>query len=344
MASRSDLLDTLLKDLEGLQQPSKGLPRAAKDPATVDRITRIIRSTPTNHQIFVQDSRNAVLEPKSVHLAVTSPPYWTLKRYRDVEGQLGHVDDYGAFLTSLDQVWKRVFDALVPGGRLVCVVGDVCLSRRVHGRHRVVPLHASIQEHVREIGFDNLTPILWHKISNARHEVERGGGFLGKPYEPNAVIKNDVEFILMFRKPGGYRAPTVETRLLSLIPETEHRTWFQQVWTGIGGASTRSHPAPFPISLAERLIRMFSFVGDVVLDPFSGTATTSLAAAMWGRNSVGYEVDLSYAAASVERLVRETAALPASIDLIRPRPRDVFPSEAIPDEAAPELQGDVSAA
>jgi modification methylase len=176
------------------------------------------------------------------------------------------------------------------------VVGDVCLSRRANkGEHTVVPLHASIQEMCRSIGFNNLAPIIWHKISNAAYEADgNGGGFLGKPYEPNAVIKNDIEFILMLRKPGGYRSPDLATRILSVIPAAMHKKWFQQIWTGLTGASTRNHPAPFPIELAERLVRMFSFVGDTVLDPFMGTGTTSVAAAKWGRNSIGLEIDPHY--------------------------------------------------
>jgi DNA modification methylase len=132
---------------------------------------------------------------------------------------------------------------------------------------------------------------------------------LGKPYEPNAVIKNDIEFILMERKPGGYRTPNVAARVLSVISGSNHREWFQQVWNGLTGASTREHPAPFPLELAERLIRMFSFVGDTVLDPFLGTGTTTVAAAKWGRNSVGYEVDEQYHYLSVKRIKRETSSL-----------------------------------
>ena len=199
---------------------------------------------------------------------------------------------------------------LVPGGRLICVVGDVCLSRRKNGgRHTVVPLHSSIQVNCRKIGFDNLAPILWHKISNAAYEVENGSSFLGKPYEPNAVIKNDVEFILMLRKHGGYRSPSVATRVLSVISTENYQKWFQQIWTGLTGASTRQHPAPYPLELAERLVRMFSFVGDTVLDPFLGTGTTSLAAAKWGRNSIGVEVDPHYFEMAEQRLAHETAAL-----------------------------------
>jgi DNA modification methylase len=145
------------------------------------------------------------------------------------------------------------------------------------------------------LGFDNLAPIIWHKIANAVFEAEgNGGGFLGKPYEPNSVVKNDVEFILMQRKAGGYRTPSVHERVLSIISAENHKKWFQQIWAGLTGASTRNHPAPFPLELAERLIRMFSFVGDTVLDPFMGTGTTNLAAAKWGRNSIGTEIDPDY--------------------------------------------------
>lgn len=195
----------------------------------------------------------------------------------------------------------------MPGGRLIGVVGDVCLSRRKNnGRHTVVPLHASIQEHCRVIGFDNLSPIIWHKIANAVYEAEgNGGAFLGKPYEPNSVIKNDIEFILMERKPGGYRSPSVAKRVLSLISDADHKAWFQQIWTGVTGASTKKHPAPYPVELAERLIRMFSFAGDTVLDPFMGSGSTALAAIKCGRNSIGYEIDPGYLGMAHKRITSE---------------------------------------
>lgn len=226
-------------------------------------------------------------------------------------GKRGHMQDYDQFLAELDRVWRRCFEVLVPGGRLICVVGDVCLSRRKnHGRHTVVPLHASIQEHCRTIGFDNLSPIIWNKIANVVHEVDHGGGgFLGKLYEPNAVIKYDIEFILMERKPGGYRSPSAQARLLSVISDENHKSWFQQIWSGLTGASTRQHPAPYPLELANRLIRMFSFVGDTVLDPFSGTGTTTVAAIDCGRNSVGYEIDDHYVSLARRRVAERTEAL-----------------------------------
>lgn len=285
------------------EDDQRAIPALAKDQIRMLEIEQASKQVPTSHQLFLGDGRKMDMIPDgSVHLAVTSPPYWTLKEYPDNAGQLGQIEDYEDFLEELDKVWRHVYRVLVPGGRLIVVVGDVCLSRRVYGRHMVVPLHASIQEHCRDIEFDNLAPIIWYKIANASFEVENGsGGFLGKPYEPNAVIKNDIEYILFQRKPGGYRQPSLAARILSTIPEASHREWFQQIWT-LGGASTRLHPAPYPLALAERLIRMFSFVGDTVLDPFMGTGTTSAAAKLWGRHSIGFEIEPGYFEMSVQRL------------------------------------------
>jgi len=307
----ADLSAFVPKELRASGDPQTMIPRLAKDEHSARIIENSVRTIPTTHRLHLGDAREMFdLNPESLHLVLTSPPYWTLKEYRDSEAQLGHVEDYEQFLMELDKVWKRCFEALVPGGRLICVVGDVCLSRRENaGRHTVVPLHASIQEHCRKLGFDNLAPIIWHKISNAAYEVEGGPGFLGKPYEPNAVIKNDIEFILMERKPGGYRAPDISTKILSLISAENHKKWFQQIWMGLTGASTREHPAPYPTELAERLVRMFSFVGDTVLDPFLGTGTTTVAAAKWGRNSIGFEVDRHYYKLAEKRIARETSSL-----------------------------------
>lgn len=169
-----------------------------------------------------------------------------------------------------------------------------------------MPLHASIQEQCREIGFDNLAPIIWHKITNAKFEASRNSSFLGKPYEPNAVIKNDIEYIIMERKPGGYRSPSFTERIFSVISEENHRTWFNQIWTGLTGASTRNHPAPYPVELATRLIRMFSFVGDKVFDPFHGSGTTAIAAALTGRNSLSVEIDEEYFVYAIDRFKRES--------------------------------------
>lgn len=312
----NEAASSILRETGPLIDPQTALPRIARDPAFASLIEDAVAMVSTTHQLLLGDARDlSAIPSNSVHLVVTSPPYWTLKDYRETDGQLGHLADYDEFLSEIDKVWRETFRVLVAGGRLVCVVGDVCLSRRRnHGRHTVVPLHSSISEQCRRIGFDGLSPIIWHKIANAVFEAQgNGAGFLGKPYEPNAVIKNDIEYLLMLRKPGGYRSPTIESRLLSLISGANHRTWFQQVWTGVTGASTRNHPAPFPLELADRLVRMFSFVGDTVLDPFVGTGTTSLAAARWGRNSIGVEIDKTYVAQAAHRL-REK--LPATAELV----------------------------
>ena len=259
----------------------------------------------TLHRLVLADARDlSFIESESIHLVVTSPPYWNLKKYNDGPSQLGHVDDYEQFLLELSKVWRECYRVLVPGGRLVCVVGDVCLSRRANGRHLVMPLHSDICVMCRKMGYDNLNPIIWHKIANANFEVENGSKFLGKPYEPNAIIKNDIEFILMQRKPGAYRKPTQWQRDKSRLGKEEFNAWFQQFWT-IGGASTKKHPAPFPLELATRLVRMFSFVGDTVLDPFNGMGTTMLAAMQAERHSVGIDIDRAYCRLARHRLWEE---------------------------------------
>jgi len=318
MIENRQLENFLPPSVSDLANPQTDIPRIAKDNELVREIEAAIQTVPTRHQVIHGDSRDLSFIPdQSVHLVVTSPPYWTLKKYNDSENQLGDIGDYEMFLDELDRVWRHCYRVLVPGGRLICVVGDVCLSRRKNdGRHTVVPLHASIQERCRKIGYDNLSPIIWHKIANAVYEASgNGGGFLGKPYEPNAVIKNDIEFILMERKPGGYRKPSLATRILSVISDENHKHWFQSIWSGLTGASTRNHPAPYPEELVERLVRMFSFVGDTVLDPFMGTGTTAVASAKWGRNSIGIETDPFYFEMAEKRIRLDTTTLFSNVEI-----------------------------
>ncbi|MDP8315587.1 MAG: site-specific DNA-methyltransferase [Candidatus Celaenobacter antarcticus] len=270
----------------------------------------------TKHRLINGDARDlSFLEDESIHLVVTSPPYWNLKRYNEHPDQLGHINDYESFIKELDRVWHEIFRVLVQGGRLVCVVGDVCVSRREFGRHLVFPLHSDICVSCRKIGFDNLNPIIWYKIANAKFEVENGSKFLGKPYEPNAIIKNDIEFILMQRKPGGYRKPTELQRELSKIDKKDFNAWFKQIWN-IPGASTKKHPAPFPFELASRLVRMFSFQGDTVLDPFCGTGTTMIASLKSGRNSIGLDIDPAYCRMAGKLLKKESSDLFFNTELV----------------------------
>src|SRR5438552_2439657 len=209
----------------GRDRTKETLVRAAPDLPTEDNTpegladllaaNRFYRSNPwpppfdtTRHRLVLTDARDlSWLPTNSVHLIVTSPPYWTLKKYEPNAGQLGEVADYEAFLDELDRVWRECARVLVDGGRICCVVGDVCLPRRAAGRHLVMPLHSDIQVRARRIGLDCLTPILWHKIANGTTEAEgNGAGFYGKPFQPGAIVKNDMEYILFFRKGTGYRS------------------------------------------------------------------------------------------------------------------------------------------
>jgi site-specific DNA-methyltransferase (adenine-specific) len=300
------------------------LPASDNSEGAVEKMLRanaILRNLPwpkpfdeTTHRLRCDDARDLSWLPDgSIHLVVTSPPYWTLKQYEPHNAQLGAVADYEAFLRELDKVWIECARVLVPGGRICCVVGDVCLPRKKAGRHYVMPLHADIQARSRGLGLDCLTPILWYKIANGVTEVEgNGAGFYGKPYQPGAIIKNDVEYILFLRKGSDYRSPSSIQKALSMLNKEEMQKWLRSSWTDIKGESTRrGHPAPYPTALAERLIRMFSFAGDTVLDPFGGTGSTALAALYSGRNSVSVDIEPKYVALASQRL-REAAFVPMS--------------------------------
>lgn len=200
------------------------------------------------------------------------------------------------------------------GGRICCVVGDVCIPRKKGGRHYIVPLHSDIQVRARGLGLDCLQPILWHKIANGVTEVAgNGAGFYGKPYQPGSIIKNDIEYILFLRKGGEYRSAPTMQKALSMISREEMKTWQRSIWADVRGASTREgHPAPYPVELAERLIKMFSFAGDTVLDPFAGTGSTSQAAILSGRNSVANEIEPRYLEIARHRIMT-TARQPRAV-------------------------------
>jgi len=271
---------------------------------------------PTRHLVREGDARDlSFIETESVHLICTSPPYGALKEYPDHPGQLGNIPLYEEFLDELDKVWKESLRVLVPGGRVACVVGDICISRRQGGRHHVLPLSADIQVRARHLGFDCLTPIRWMKVANIRLEASRSSRFLGKPNLPNGVVKNDLEHILLLRKPGGYRKPTSEQERLSFIPTEEYSQLFAPVWTDVSGQLRKDHPAPYPVEVPRRLARMFSFVGDTVVDPFAGTGTTAVAAMELGRNSVSVEIDPTYVDLIEKRL--SSGQLAASVEISR---------------------------
>lgn len=249
----------------------------------------------TEHLVRQGDARDlGWIKDESVHLVCTSPPYGALLTYPDGPDQLGNIEDYDEFLGELDKVWAECLRVLTPGGRIACVVGDICHSRRKAGRHYVLPLSADIQVRTRQLGFDVLTPIRWVKVANVKLEASTSSRFLGKPNLPNGIVKNDVEHILFMRKPGGYRSPTAVQQRESYISTEDYAKWFAPVWTDIPGQIRNGHPAPYPLETPRRLIRMFSFAGDTVLDPFAGTGTTGLAAQETGRNSISVEVEPTY--------------------------------------------------
>lgn len=289
------------------------IPALARDEARMGEVEQAVKSLPSHHELYHGDSREVLQElpDESIDLAVTSPPYFNIKEYNGggSPGQLGDIDDYAQFIEMIDKVWSECHRVLRPGGRLCVVVGDVLQSRSEHGRHRVIPLHATIQEHAQKLGFDNLAPIIWYKIGNASLESGGNARFLGKPYEPGAVVKNDIEYILLFRKQDGYRSPSVEERILSTLEADTHQRMFRQLWDDINGERQKEHPAPYPAELAERLIRMFSFVGDTVLDPFAGTGSTAVGASRWGRNSISVEIEEDYVNIVEKRIKDERGTL-----------------------------------
>ena len=263
----------------------------------------------TRHLLRQGDARDlSWLPDQSVHLVVTSPPYGLLKQYSDAPGQLGNgedptsVDAYVSFLDELDRCWAECARVLVPGGRICCVVGDICLSRRAAGRHHVLPLPADIQVRARSVGLDNLTPIGWLKVANLKLEASKSSWYLGKPNLPNGIVKNDVETIVMLRKPG-YRKPNPEMEAASRIETDDYRRFFAPMWEDVPGEQSRryNHPAPYPQELSSRLIQMYGFADDIVLDPFVGSGTTTVSAIATRRHSIGIEIVPAYVSLAGQR-------------------------------------------
>ncbi len=271
--------------------------------------------TLSSHLVREGDARDLSWIPdESIHLVCTSPPYGSLKVYPDHPDQLGNQADYEGFLAELDRVWEHCLRVLVPGGRIACVVGDICVSRRQGGRHHVLPLSADLQVRARRLGYECLNPIRWLKVANITLEASKSSRYLGKPNLPNGVVKNDLEHILFFRKPG-YRKPSTEMEQLSRISTHDYSRWFSPIWSDVTGQVRKDHPAPYPPEIPRRLIRMFSFVGDTVLDPFAGTGTTPVAALELGRNSISVEIEPAYVDIIDDRL--RTVGLLGRIEILR---------------------------
>ncbi len=249
----------------------------------------------------------------TVNLVVTSPPYWQIKDY-GCEGQVGAGESLHGYLRSLAMVWEECLRVLAPGGRLCVNIGDQFARASLYGRYRVIPLHAEVICQACAIGFDFLGSIIWQKKTT----VNPSGGavVMGSfPFPPNGIVELDYEYIHIFRSPGTPRKPTPAVRAASVLTKEEWKTFFAGHWN-IGGARKRGHEAPFPEEVPRRLIRMFSFVGDTVLDPFMGTGTTARAALALGRHAVGYEINPAYVADAA----RSLGELLVEVRRVQPRP------------------------
>lgn len=246
----------------------------------------------TIHKIIYGDSRQMnLLADKSVHLVITSPPYWQLKDY-GTENQIGFHEGYESYINNLNLVWDESYRVLHPGCRLCINIGDQFARSVYYGRYKVIPIRTEIIKFCETIGFDYMGAVIWQKVTTCN--TTGGATIMGSfPYPRNGILKIDYEFILLFKKQGVAPAPTKEQKELSIITKDEWNTYFSGHWY-FAGAKQDGHIAMFPEELPARLIKMFSFSGETVLDPFLGSGTTALAASNLGRNSVGYEINLDF--------------------------------------------------
>jgi len=244
----------------------------------------------------------------SVALVVTSPPYWAIKDY-GVPGQIGYGQGLHEYLRDLSSVWRECFRALRDGGRLCVNVGDQFARASLYGRYRIIPLHAEVICQCGEAGFDFLGSIIWRKKTTMN--TTGGAVVMGSyPYPPNGIVEIDYEHILLFRKPGRSPKAPSQVKRESALSREEWKRYFSGHWD-VGGARKKGHEAPFPEEIPFRLIRMFSFAGDTVLDPFLGTGTTAKVALDLGRNAIGYDISAEYVEISRKRLLA-SAGMPGS--------------------------------
>ena len=254
------------------------------------------------HRIIFGDSRGmSEVADNSVHLVVTSPPYWCIKDYAH-PGQIGYDQTYDEYLNDISQVLSECRRVLHPGCRTAVNIGDQYLRAAEHGRYRVQPIPADIIHLGREIGFDFMGNIIWEKISTTK--TTGGGSWMGSIYYPkDGHITYEHEYIILLRKEGRWPRPSAEQREKSRLTKDQRSEWFRGIWR-IPPERQQEHVAMFPVEVPRRLVKMYSFYGETVLDPFLGSGTTTLAAEQEGRNSIGYEISLEF-----ERAIREKMGL-----------------------------------
>ncbi|MEM0303327.1 MAG: DNA methyltransferase [Archaeoglobaceae archaeon] len=283
-------------------------------------------------KVIIGDSRKMLeLEDHSIDLVVTSPPYWHIKDY-GVEGQIGYGQSLHEYLKSLYLVWKECFRVLKPGSRLCINIGDQFLRSVVYGRYKIAPLHSEMIVQCEKIGFDYMGAIIWQKKTTMN--TTGGANVMGSyPYPPNGMIEIDYEFILVFKKPGKKPAPSKEIKEMSKLSKEEWKEFFSGHWN-FAGERQIMHEAMFPEELPKRLIRMFTFVSDVVLDPFLGSGTTLRAAINLERNGIGYEINEAFLPIIKQKLSENLSFINAKVEIIKR-------SEKVEIEDSPEYQPNI---
>jgi len=259
----------------------------------------------SDHKIIIGDSRRMdAVDDESVHLVVTSPPYWQLKDYGSKQ-QIGYNDSYQDYINNLNLVWNECFRVLHKGCRLCINIGDQFARSVYYGRYKIIPIRTEIIKFCETIGFDYMGAIIWQKVTTCN--TTGGATIMGSfPYPRNGIVKLDYEFILIFKQLGKPPKVSKQIKEQSRLSKDEWNQYFYGHWN-FSGEKQNQHLAPFPEELPKRLIKMFSFVGDTILDPFAGSGTTSLAALNLSRNSIGYEINPEYQCTIKERLQKNVS-------------------------------------